>query len=206
MKIEAKHLKHSPALVFFLLMGIRSVYSLSVTLSHILPKTGLDWSIISSAISTFTPFIIAAALFFRIPKLLYLPFGTDIAVALCWLIVGFARMLSAGVVHTTDLLLLLGYFLQIAQFGVLTWMTVRFGKMKMLWFLPLLLYLAYSIVYRVYIFVLVGGGALNFSLFYDLIHTVPAYGFLGYWLAHPYKRSYLLKMQNSSERKENNNA
>ena len=202
MKIEAKHLRHSPALVFFLLMGIRSVYSLSV----ILPRTDFGWDTLGSILTGLMPLVIAAALFFRIPNLLYLPFGTDIAVALCWLIVGFARMLSAGVVHTTDLLLLLGYFLQIAQFGVLTWMTVRFGKMKMLWFLPLLLYLAYSIVYRVYIFVLVGGGALNFSLFYDLILTVPAYGFLGYWLAHPYKRSYLLKIQNSSEREENNNA
>ncbi|MBQ7313480.1 MAG: hypothetical protein IJW81_07850 [Clostridia bacterium] len=202
MKIEAKNLKHSPALVFFLLMGIRSVYSLSV----ILPRTDFGWDTLGSILTGLMPLVIAAALFFRIPNLLYLPFGTDIAVALCWLIVGFARMLSAGVVHTTDLLLLLGYFLQIAQFGVLMWMTVRFGKMKMLWFLPLLLYLAYSIVYRIYIFVLVGGGALNFSLFYDLILTVPAYGFLGYWLAHPYKRSDLLKIQNSSEREENNNA
>ncbi len=202
MKIEAKNLKHSPALVFFLIMGIRSVYSLSV----ILPRTEFGWDTVGSILSGLMPLVIAAALFFRIPNLLYLPFGADIAVALCWLIVGFARMLSAGVVHTTDLLLLLGYFLQIAQFGVLTWMTVRFGKMKMLWFLPLLLYLAYSVVYRVYIFVLVGGGALNLSLFYDLILTVPAYGFLGHWLAHPYKRSYLLKIQNTSEKEETNNA
>ena len=202
MKIEPKNLTRSPALVFFLIMGLQNIYTLSV----VLPRTEFGWDTLSSILTSLAPFLIAAALFFRIPNLLYLPFGADIAVALCWLIVGFSRMLSAGVVHTTDLLLLLGYFLQIAQFGVLTWMTVRFGKMKMLWFLPLLLYLAYSIVYRVYIFVLVGGGALNFSLFYDLILTVPAYGFLGYWLAHPYKRSYLLKMQNSSERKENNNA
>ncbi len=202
MKIEAKNLTRSPALVFFLIMGIQSVYSLSI----ILPRTEFGWDTFSSILTGLMPFVIAAALFFRIPNLLYLPFGVDIAVALCWLIVYFARMLSAGVVYTTDLLLLLGYFLQIAQFGVLTWMTFRFGQMKSLWFLPLLLYLAYSIVYRIYIYVLIGGGAINLSLFYDLILTVPAYGFLGYWLAHPYKRSYLLKLQNTSEKEENNNA
>jgi len=43
-------------------------------------------------------------------------------------------------------------------------------------------------------------------LFFNLIFTVPAYGFLGYWLAHPYKRSYLLKLKNSSETEENTNA
>lgn len=193
MRIEAKNLKRSPALVFFLMMGIQSIYTLSI----ILPRTEFGWDTFSSILTGLMPFVIAAALFFRIPNLLYLPFGAEIAVALCWLTVGFARMLSAGVVHTTDLLLLLGYFLQIAQFGVLTWMTVRFGKMQKLWFLPLLLYLAYSVVYRVYINLVTGGGTINLSLFFNLILTVPAYGFLGHWLAHPYKRSYLLKMQHT---------
>ena len=85
-------------------------------------------------------------------------------------------------------------------------MVYRFGELKKLWVLPLLLYLAYSIVYRIYIIVLVGGGAFNLSLIFDLILTVPAYGFLGYWLANPYKRSYLLKMKNSSEKEENTHA
>ncbi len=201
MKMEAKNLTRSPALVFFFLMGVQSVYSLSV----ILPRTEFGWDTLSSVLTGLMPLVIAAALFFRIPNLLYLPFSVDIAAALCWLIVYFAQMLSAGVVRTTDLLLIVLYFIQIAQFGVLAWMTFRFGEMKKLWFLPLFLYLAYSIVYRVYIFVLVGGGALNFSLFFDLILTIPAYGFLGHWLANPYTKSYLRRQKQNSNTSEEEN-
>lgn len=102
-------------------------------------------------------------------------------------------------------LLIFGYLLQIAQFGALAWMTFCFGKLQKLWFLPLLLYLAYSIVYWVYV-AWITGGTIHLSLFFNLILTVPAYGFLGYWLAHPYKHSYLLKIKNTSEQEENKNA
>lgn len=201
MKIDAKNLTHSPALVFFLIMGIQSVYTLSI----ILPRTAFGWDTFSSILTGLMPFVIAAALFFRIPNLLYLPFGIHIAVALCWLIVYFARLFAVGTAMAADILLILLYFIQIAQFGVLAWMTLRFGEIKKLWFLPFLLYLMYSIGYRFYINLIAGGGAFNLSLFFDLLLTVPAYGFLGYWLAHPYKRSYLLKLQNTSE-EENKNA
>ena len=202
MKIESKNLMRSPALVFFLIMGIQSVYTLSV----ILPRTEFGRDTFSSILTGMMLFVIAAALFFRIPNLLYLPFGIKMAVALCWLIVYFARLFAVGTAITADILLILLYFIQIAQFGVLAWMTFRFGEIKKLWFLPLLLYLAYCIGYRFYIFLLVGGLGINLSLFFELIFTIPAYGFLGYWLANPYKRSYLLKLKNTSEQEETTNA
>lgn len=208
MKIEAKHLKHSPALVFFLLMGIRELYSLSVIFSHIVPRDGLDWNIISSVISNFTPFIIAAALFFRIPKLLYLSEAISIGLILCSTVLEFAEWFAVGYVTGAELLLFLMYLIQIAFHLSIVWMVFRFGQMKKLWFLPFLLYLVRYIVYIVYLLVLIAGHSTMspWSVIFNLILTVPAYGFLGYWLAHPYKRSYLLKMQNSSEREENNNA
>ena len=117
-----------------------------------------------------------------------------------------AEFFAIGYVTGAELLLLLLYFFRLAKYAVIAYMVHRFGELKKLWFLPLLLYLAYSIVYRIYIIVLVGGGAFNLSILFNLILTVPAYGFLGYWLANPYKRSYLLKMKNSSEKEENTHA
>lgn len=208
MKIEAKNLTRSPALVFFLIMGIRSVYTLSVTLSHILPKNGLDWSIISSVMSTFTPFIIAAALFFRIPKLLYLSSAVSVVLILCSTVLEFAEWFAVGYVTGAELLLFLMHLLKIAVDLCIAFMVYRFGKMQKLWFLPLLLYLASYTVYILHILVLVAGHSTMslWSVFFNLILTVPAYGFLGYWLAHPYKRSYLLKLQNTSEKEEHTNA
>ena len=206
MKIEAKNLTHSPALVFFLLMGIRSVYTLSVTFSYIVPKTGLDWSIFSSAVSAFTPFIIAAALFFRIPKLLYLSSAVSVCLTFCSMVLEFAGWFAVGHVTVAEMLLLPLNLLAIALNFCIAFMVYRFGKMQKLWFLPLLLHLAAGIVSRIYFFILAGSGAFNLSILFNLILTVPAYGFLGYWLAHPYKRSYLLKIKNSSEQEENTNA
>ena len=202
MKTSAKNLTHSPALVFFLIMGIRSAYTLSV----ILPRTDFGWDTLTSVLTGILPFVIAAALFFRLPKLLYLPFAVQIAVDLCWLILEFAEIFAAGTAYSTDVLLVVLCFVKIALYGMLAWMTFRFGERKSLWFLPVLLYLVYSIGYRVYVFILAGGGAFNLSLIFDLVLTIPAYAFLGYWLAHPYKRSYLLKIQNSFEQEENTHA
>lgn len=204
-KTETKNLTRSPALVFFLIMGIRSVYSLSV----ILPYMESGWDIFNSILTGLTPFLIAAALFFRIPNLLYLPFGAEAAAEVCRLIVFFAKLFSVGTASAADLLLLLLYFIRFALLGTLLRMTARFGRMKPLRFLPLILYLVYSIAYRVYITLIAGGGAFNLSLIFDLILTVPAYGFLGHWLASPYKKSYLRKLNSDtseSEKEENTNA
>ena len=202
MKTEAKNLRHSPALVFFLLMGVQSTYTLSV----ILTRMEFGWDTLTSVLTGILPFVIAAALFFRLPKLLYIPSAIHIAIDLFWLILKFAELFAVGTAYLADVLLVALYFVQIALFGTLAWMTFRFGELKKLWFLPLLLYLAYSIGYRFYINLVAGGGAFNLSILFNLILTVPAYAFLGHWLAHPYKRSYLLKIQNSSQQEENNHA
>ena len=202
MKIEAKNLTHSPALVFFLIMGLRDFYSLSV----IFTRVDSGWTIISSVLSNIVPLMFAAALFFRIPKLMYVPCITGIFLMICSYVLKFAEFFEAGYAAGTELLLLLLYFFRLAKYAVIAYMVYRFGELKKLWFLPLLLYLAYSIVYRIYIIMLVGSGAFNLSILFNLILTVPAYGFLGYWLANPYKRSYLLKMKNSSEKEENTHA
>ena len=198
MKSEAKNLTRSPALVFFQLMGIQSVYTLSV----ILPRTEFGWDTLSSVLTGILPFVTAAALFFRLPNLLYIPSAVHIAVALCWLIFKFAEIFAIGTAYSADVLLIVLYLLQIVLFGTLAWMTCRLSKLKKLWFLPVLLYLVYSIGYRFYINMIAGGGAFNLSLLFNLILTIPAYAFLGRWLAYPYKRSYLLKMQNSSKQEE----
>jgi len=202
MKIEAKNLMRSPALVFFLIMGIQNAYSLSIILS----RAEFGWNTLSSALTSLTPFVIAAALFFRIPNLLYLPFAVSGAASLCWLIVKFANLFWIGTAGASDVLLVLLYLVQIALYGVLVYMTFRLGQLKMLWFLPLMLHLVYTVGYRIYIYLMIGGGIINPSFFINLILTVPAYGFLGHWLSHPYKRSYLLKLQNTSAQEDNNHA
>jgi len=202
MKIEAKNLMRSPALVFFLIMGVQNAYSLSIILS----RAEFGWNTLSSALTSLTPFVIAAALFFRIPNLLYLPFAVSGAASLCWLIVKFANLFFVGTAGASDVLLVLMYLVQIALYGVLAYMTFRLGELKMLWFLPLMLHLVYTVGYRIYIYLMIGGGILNPSFFINLILTIPAYGFLGHWLAHPYKRSYLLKLQNTSAQEDNNHA
>ena len=202
MKIESKNLRHSPALVFFLLMGVQNISSISVILSH----TEFGWTFISSVLSCIVPFMFSAALFFRIPKLLYLPCTTGVFLILCSYVLKFADFFEAGYVAGTEILLLLLYFFRLSKYSAIAYMVSQFGKLKKLWFLPLLLYLAYSIGYRFYINLVAGGGAFNLSILFNLILTVPAYAFLGHWLAHPYKRSYLLKIQNSSQQEENNHA
>jgi len=202
MKTEAKNLTRLPALVFFLIMGVQNAYSLSIILS----RAEFGWNTFSSTLTSLMPFIIAAALFFRIPNLLYLPFAVSGAASLCWLIVKFANLFFVGTAGASDVLLVLMYLVQIALYGVLAYMTFRLGELKMLWFLPLMLHLVYTVGYRIYIYLMIGGGILNPSFFINLILTIPAYGFLGHWLAHPYKRSYLLKLQNTSAQEDNNHA
>ncbi len=202
MKLEAKNLTRSPALVFFLLMGVQNAYSLSIILS----RAEFGWNTFSSTLTSLMPFVIAAALFFRIPNLLYLPFAVNGAASLCWLIVKFANLFLVGTAGASDVLLVLMYLVQIALYGVLAYMTFRLGELKMLWFLPLLLHLAYTVGYRIYIYLMIGGGIINPSFFINLILTVPAYGFLGRWLAYPYKKSYYRKqnqISNTSEQEEN---
>lgn len=205
MKTEAKNLSRSPALVFFLIMGVQNAYSLSVILSH----TEFGWNTLSSALTSLMPFVIAAALFFRIPNLLYPPFAVSGAASLCWLIVKFANLFVVGTAGASDVLLVLMYLVQIALYGVLAYMTFRLGELKMLWFLPLLLHLVYTVGYRVYIYLMIGGGIIGPSLFTHLLLIVPAYGFLGRWLAYPYKKSYYRKqnqISNTSGQEENNHA
>ncbi len=205
MKMEAKHLTRSPALVFFLLMGVQNIYSLSILFTRI----DSGWTIISSVLSNVVPLIIAAALFFRIPKLLYVPCTVGILLMICSYVLKFAEFFAVGYVTGAELLLLLLYFFRMAKYAVIAYMVYRFGELKKLWFLPLLMYLAYYTAYILHIYVLIAGTGSTMSLWSflsNLILTVPAYGFLGYWLAHPYKRSYLLKIQNTSEMEENNNA
>lgn len=210
MKIESKNLTRSPALVFFLIMGTRGLYTISVIFTYILPKTGqeLDWGIISSIISPVIPFIITAALFFRIPKLLYVSGAVSVGLILCSTILEFAEWFAVGYVTGVELLLFLMYLIEIAVDLSIVWMVYRFGQMKKLWFLPLSLYLVRYIIYIIYLLIIIYGNSTMSPWWhiFNLGITIPAYGFLGYWLANPYKRSYLLKLKNSSEKEKNTNA
>ena len=98
MKIEAKNLTHSPALVFFLIMGLRDFYSLSV----IFTRVDSGWTIISSVLSNIVPLMFAAALFFRIPKLLYVPCITGIFLMICSYVLKFAEFFEAGYAAGTE--------------------------------------------------------------------------------------------------------
>ena len=205
MKIEAKNLTRSPALVFFLIMGIRNIYSLSVLFTRI----DSGWTIISSVLSNVVPLIIAAALFFRIPKLLYVPCTVGIFLIICAYVLKFSELFALGYVTGADLLLLLLYFFRLVKHAVITYMVYRFGELKKLWFLPLLMYLAYYTAYILHICVLIAGtGSVMsvWSILSTLVLQIPAYGFLGRWLAYPYKKSYYRKqnqISNTSEQEEN---
>lgn len=208
MKMEAKNLTRSPALVFFLLMWIRDISSLSVLLT----RMDSAWAVISSVLSNLVPLMIAAALFFKIPKLLYAPCTVGIFLMICSFVLKFADFFAAGYVTGAELLLLLLYFFRLAKYAVIAYMVFRFGEMQKLWFLPMLLFLAHYAAYILHIFVLItgSGSTMSFwSFLFNLILQIPAYGFLGRWLAYPYKKSYYRKQKqifNTSTEEEKNNA